>query len=101
MGMSDLERITQAIYDAIDQVNESPGFVEPVEKAPETVLFGESGKLDSLSFVTFVTVVEENLQRFSDATISVMDAVGTEPDPCTVATLAKRLAEMLGSVGKE
>jgi len=90
------ERIVQAVYDAIDEVNESPCIVEPLEKSPDTVLIGD-GRLDSLAFVTFVTSLEENLQRTLGAPVSVIDLVTEDLEYCTVGRLASRISQWIDS----
>ena len=91
------DRVTQAVYDAIDEVNESPGLAEPLEKSPESVLIG---CLDSLSFVTFLTSLEENLQRTLGATISVVDLLVDDLEHCTVGMLTDRIADWIDSSGR-
>ena len=90
------ERITQAVYDAIEEVNESPGLVEPLEKSPDTVLIGE-GRLDSLCLLTFLTTLEENLQRTLGASISVIDLLTEDFGHCTVGRLTNRISEWIDS----
>lgn len=97
--MSAHEAIAGAIYVALDAVNETLTATEGFEKAPGTVLIGESGKMDSLRFVTFITVVEENIERDFDATISVMDLVDLEAGPFTVAALTDSIAKALNGAG--
>ncbi len=93
------ERILQTVYEAIDEVNESPCIVEPLEKSPDTVLIGD-GRLDSLGFVTLLTSLEENLQQMLGATINVIDLVAGELEHCTVASLTNRIAESIDSHGR-
>ncbi len=97
--MSAEQGITQAIYRALDAVNETLGPAEGFEKAPETVLIGPSCKMDSLRFVTFITVVEEHVERDFDTSISVMDLVDLESGPFTVAALTANIAKALNGAG--
>ncbi len=100
--MESYEQITQAVYDAIDEVNEMREPDEAIEKSPDTVLIGESGKLDSLGLVNLAVAVEKNIERGFKETISVMDLVPTaEESAWTVAGLAKSIAERVGRAGSE
>ena len=61
--MEDYDKILQAIYEAIREVNE---LVDPDQKlveSPDTVLIGEDGTLDSLGLVSLATVTDENIER--------------------------------------
>lgn len=98
--MSGHEAIVEAIYRALDAVNETLSAAEGFEKAPTTVLIGESGKMDSLRFVTFITVVEENVERAFDSSISVMDLVDLEAGPFTVAALTASIAKALNGASR-
>ncbi|MBI3667465.1 MAG: hypothetical protein HY236_14770, partial [Acidobacteria bacterium] len=94
------ELITKAIYDAIGEVN---GMLEPeqaLEKSPDTILFGESGKLDSLAIVNLMIAVEEKIERIFSRTVSLMDAViAAENARWTVAALANYIEERVELVG--
>ncbi|MFQ5411132.1 MAG: hypothetical protein ACE5EC_02505 [Phycisphaerae bacterium] len=90
------QSITQAIYDAIDELNES-GTSQPLEKSRDTVLIGESGKLDSVGFVQLAVAVEENIERAHHKAISLWDIIGSaEQAQWTVGMLERSIAELLG-----
>lgn len=89
-------QITQFIYEAID------GMSKPPAKSPDTVLSGESGKLDSLAFVNLVILVEEKVARTFNKEISVIDEMmALERDQWTVATLARCVADLVEDVSEE
>ena len=96
------EQITQLIYDAIGEVNAILKPQQALEKSPDTVLIGESAKLDSLGFVNFVAALEENIQRIFEKDISLVDVMlfGEQSD-WTVASLAKRIAELVHGVAQD
>ncbi len=54
--------VTAAIYRAIDEINEQRPASKQVEKAPDTVLFGREGGLDSLSLVNLLVAIEKHLK---------------------------------------
>lgn len=93
--MHSYETVLRAIYDAIDEINETAGPHEAVEKSPDAVLLGETGQLDSLGFVTLIASVEENVEQAFNVTINVMDAVTLEDDSFTVDMLANRTAHLV------
>jgi hypothetical protein len=81
------------LYEAIDEIN---GTLEPqqaVDRSPETVLFGESSRLDSLAFVNFAVTVEEKISRAYKQTFSLFDLLSAEArGEWTVADLARGIA---------
>ena len=46
--MTERDKILKSIYDAIDEVNEQLPEGQTLVKSPNTVLLGESGKLESI-----------------------------------------------------
>ncbi|UCF67663.1 MAG: hypothetical protein JSV80_18215 [Acidobacteriota bacterium] len=97
--MENYEQITQAIYEALDELAASMPPDEAPEKAPETVLIGEEAKLDSVSFVMFALSLEGNIEQTFQETVSVMDFVAAG-DELTVDGLAKRIARKIGAATK-
>lgn len=98
--MDRYETVTQLIYEAIGEVNEMRSPDEALERTPETVIIGQSGKLDSLAFVTFVAAVEENVQRNFGKAVSLIDFMLVSDNPhWTVASLASNIAESVNGNG--
>lgn len=71
--MTATERIMESIYDAIEQLNQALPPERQLEKSAETVLFGKSGKLDSLGLVSLVVAVEEAIEEQYGVSISLAD----------------------------
>jgi D-alanine--poly(phosphoribitol) ligase subunit 2 len=71
--MSSDERIAQAIDRAIDAFNEQLPEARRLAKSPQTVLFGKSGRLDSLGLVSFIVEVEQQVEEELGITISLAD----------------------------
>ena len=71
--MSNHERILQAIYSAVDETNEQLPQGKTLVKSPETILFGKSGRLDSLGLVSFIVAVEQNIQDEFGTEITLAD----------------------------
>lgn len=60
--MTQNEKITQLIFDAIDDINAQLSKEQQLEKSIDTALYGEEGKLDSLGLVNFIVAVEQKIQ---------------------------------------
>ena len=100
--MANEERITTAVYAAVDELNaQLPGGVE-IEKSLEAPLYGASGKLESLDFVTLIMEVEEkvNAEFGTDITIADENLLSKEKSPfSTLGTLIEYLQELLEEKG--
>ena len=90
--------VLDAIYKALNSLNEERGPDEQIAIGPDTCLFGESSVLDSLSLVSVIvdleTLVSDEFGKF----ISLTDdrAMSREPVPFTsVDTLKTYLLELL------
>ena len=96
--MPDTERIRKAVYAAVDELNQQlPGGVQ-VEKSLEAPLYGASGKLESLDFVTLIMEVEGkvNAEFGTDITIADDNLLSKEKSPfSTLGTLIDYLQELL------
>src|SRR5438093_5778280 len=96
--MENQERISKAVYAAVDELNEQlPKGVE-VEKSLEATLYGSSGKLESLDFVTLIMEVEEkiNAEFGTDITIADENLLSKEKSPfSTLGTLIEYLEDLL------
>lgn len=92
------EKVIQLIFNVIDEVNEELPESSRLEKSPDTVLFGESGKLDSLGLVNLIVAVEESLEGEFGEPISLSDekAMSQKRSPFkTVKSLADYITLML------
>lgn len=100
--MGSYEQIMQLIYDALAEVNKGLEPEHALEKSPDTVLIGESGKLDSMGFVTLVVAVEQNVARVFKKAISLTDVImAVEETQWTVSALANCIAELVDGSGHD
>jgi acyl carrier protein len=93
--MGNEEKITRAVYAAVDDLNEEG--VE-VDKSLDAPLYGASGKLESLDFVTFITKVEDkiNAEFGTDITIANEHLLSKQKSPfSTLRSLIEYLEELL------
>ncbi|MDQ3819051.1 MAG: acyl carrier protein [Acidobacteriota bacterium] len=102
--MSNRERIVQAVYGAVDELNKRlPGGVK-IEKSLDAPLYGKSGKLESLDFVTFIMEVEEKVSEEFGANVMVTDEklLSKQESPfSTLGTLTDYLERVLKEEGVE
>jgi acyl carrier protein len=100
--MTDKERIAKAVYTAVDELNEQLPKGVSVEKSLDAPLYGASGKLESLDFVTLVMEVEEKIKtEFGvDITIADENLLSKEKSPfSSLRTLIEYLEELLKQEG--
>jgi len=100
--MNTESRILEAIYKAIDQMNERLPPGKQLVKSGDTALIHAPTGLDSIELVGFVVAVEDQLMETLDASISLADAIGHEGDHNpfeTVGTLALFIGQELEGEG--
>jgi len=96
--MNDPKKVTAAIYEAIDDVNYFLPKGSQLKKSPKTVLFGKSGKLDSLEFINFIVAAEQKIVERIGVTVTLADekAMSQKNNPFrTVSTLSNYIAKLL------
>jgi len=72
--MANRERIKTAVYSAVDEFNRQLSTKGArIEKSLNAPLYGPSGKLESLDFVTFILEVEEKVKATFDVDITIAD----------------------------
>ena len=92
------ERISKAVFAAVDEVNEQLPKGVQIEKSLDAPLYGATGKLESLDFVTLIMEVEGkiNAEFGTDITIADDDLLSKEKSPfSTLGTLIEYLHELL------
>ena len=92
------EKILQVIFDAIDEINEQFEEEQRLMKSTDTVLFGESGKLDSLGFINLLIAIEQRLEEIFDVSFTLANekAMSQVNSPFrTVETLAEYTSKLL------
>jgi len=102
--MSEHERIVQVVYAAVDELNKQLPKATRVEKSMDSVLYGKSGTLESLDFVTFIMEVEQKMNDEFGVEILVTDEnlLSKEKSPFqTLGTLTEHLSELLKESAKE
>jgi acyl carrier protein len=67
------DKIIQAIFGAINDINQQMPKDERLVKSPETRLYGEDGPLDSLGLVNLIVATEQHLENFCGISISLAE----------------------------
>ena len=92
------DQILEILYQCIDELNEQLTPEQQLRKAPQTRLFGDSGRLDSLGFVNFIALVEDQCERRFRVALSLTEdsaqQEGTSPFE-TVGELADFIKQLL------
>jgi acyl carrier protein len=96
--MTTQEQVLLAVYSAVDELNQQLPGNSQVAKSPDSILFGDSGTLDSLSLINFITLVEERVEQQLGKSVSLMDADSLSPKNSpfrTVSTLTEYIQRLL------
>jgi acyl carrier protein len=96
--MADRERILQAVYRAVDELNKQLPKGVAVNKSPDAVLYGKTGKLESIDVVTLIMEVEDQIKAEIGQSITIADdrAMSRENSPfLTVGSLTDYVADLL------
>lgn len=96
--MADRERIVQAVYRAVDELNKQLPKGVTVAKSPDSVLYGRTGKLESIDVVTLIMELEDQIKAEFGTAITIADdrAMSMENSPfLTLGTLTDYVAELL------
>lgn len=96
--MTDVNSILKVISSATDGFNAQQPDGSKLGEAPDTILVGPGGVLDSLGLVLFMVSLEERLRAELGKSIALLDeaALADENGPFrTVGSLANHITEQL------
>ena len=96
--MANDERVSKAVFNAVDELNKQLPAGVSVEKSLDAPLYGAGGKLESLDFVTLIMEVEEKINAEFGTAITIADEnlLSKAKSPfSTLRTLIEYLEEML------
>jgi hypothetical protein len=92
-------RILQALFRAVDEVNQQLGPERGIrDKSPAACLYGPSSGLDSLAFVTFIVLAEQQIGEEFHVNLTLADekAMSQKNSPFrSIEALAAYVAEVL------
>jgi acyl carrier protein len=92
------DRVLDAIYASIGELNSQLEPASQLKLSPETVLYGESGQLNSLNLVELLVVAEQRIEDDFGVSLTLADEhalVRTTSPFRTVATLVDYVEERL------
>jgi acyl carrier protein len=95
---SDVEQVLQAIYQTIAELNGQLPATQQLAAAPETVLVGEKGQLDSLGLINLLVNLEDVLAAAVGRRIKIFDErllANAQGPMATVGALAEHVAARL------
>ena len=96
------DQVLRILYQCIDELNEQLAPEQQLRKAPQTGLFGDSGRLDSLGFVNFIALVEDKCESCFQVALSLTEDGAKHEDASpfeTVGELADFIEQLL--IGKK
>ncbi len=96
--MDNGSEVASAVYHAIDELNAQLDGAGQLVKSQDTILAGNSGKLDSLGLVNLIVGVEEQIEERTGVLLSLADAqaLAQETSPFeTVGTLIEYVTAVL------
>ncbi len=97
--MDTAQRVLDSIYAAIDDYNLDVPESDQLDKTPETFLFDENGKLDSVGYATLSAAIENRIEQSFGQRLSVFtqEASARSDKPlATVRSLTAYFAQQLG-----
>ena len=102
--MALIEEITQAIYNAIDEISAQAYDNMQLEKSLKTILFGKAEGLSSLGLVNLIVATEEQIQEMFGISLTLADekAMSQKKSPfSTIEALANYIELRLQESGYE
>lgn len=94
------EKIIQAIFEAINDINQQLPKYEKLVKSAETRLYGENGPLDSLGLVNLIVAAEQHLENVCGISISLAEEHVLDENDNRFETVAS-MADFVELVYKE
>lgn len=97
------QRVLDFVYGVLEEFNEGEDNEDAkLPLAPDTPLFGQGGRLDSLGLVNLIVLTEQKLEDDMDVSLSLADerAMAMESSPfASVATFAAYIETLLMESG--
>jgi acyl carrier protein len=95
------EMILHAIGLAIDEINERSVAGIKLDKTPETVLFGRTGRLDSLGLVNLIVATERNIMNLFGVAVTLADERALSQNHSPFANIGSLADYVLLRLGEE
>ncbi len=98
------DKIIQTIFDVIDELKQQVPVIQQLDKSVDTVLFGQSGQLDSLGLVNLIVATEQKIEEELGVAMTLADekALSRKSSPFrTIGTLADYISLLLEKSSSE
>ena len=95
--MINTEKVTQSVFDAIDELNGQFPKEERIDKSIDSALFGGEGTLDSLGLISLVTTVEQKIEEDFGITVTLLDDIDVLEDENPFETI-KTITDYIASI---
>ena len=96
-----MKKLTDLIYDSVNDLNEQKAHDQRLKKSTDTVLFGSNGVIDSLGLVNLLVKIEQKIEDEFDISITIADesALSQKNSPFrTIGSLAKFIQKKLNDI---
>lgn len=76
-------QVSTAVLAAVDEINELQPDGSKLGRSPDTILYGKSGVLESVSLVNLIVATEQHIEQILDVSITLADekAMSQETNP--------------------
>jgi acyl carrier protein len=91
-------RVAGIVYEAVDEYNQELPADEQLDKSLDCLLYGKSGKLDSLGLVNLIVLIERKVEEEYGVPIMIADerAMSQERSPFrTIGRLVEYISMLL------
>ena len=91
-------KVLDAVFYAIEEINQQLPKEQQLDKSTDVVIFGISGRLDSLGLVTLIVAIEQRIEEEFGVTITLTDegAISQRDSPFrTIGALADYISLLL------
>ena len=97
------EKILEAVYDAIREVNEQIDEDQQLELSSETILVGDGSNLDSIGLVSLIVTAEQNIEDMFGLSLTLADekALSQKKSPFRTVGSLVDYVELLINEGAE
>jgi len=96
--MTTREQVIQAVYAAVDRVNQELPADGRLEKRPDAVVLGPGGVLDSLALLNLIVAIDQAVEEAFDVSIDLPSAVsGSQGFLATLGAVVGHIEGLLGS----
>ena len=101
--MTNRDKIVEIIHQTMDEVNrdfELDGNAK-LHGGKEAVLYGKGSTIDSMTLVSFIVAVEENIRRELGLTVTLANEKAMSMERSPFRTLDSMIDYIMGLVGEE